>query len=127
MRKTLFMTPVATLLLGAIALPAGAVKLSKADAYDGRWSIEVITERGSCDRAYRYGVRIDKGEVRYEGGTDFTVSGQVTRAGMVKGSIARGEARADVVGALSQDFGTGTWQTHGASPCGGSWNAERRS
>ena len=28
------------------------------DAYDGTWSIEVITTSGPCDRAYRYGVKL---------------------------------------------------------------------
>lgn len=115
----------AALAIASSAQAAGP-KAPAAGSYDGRWSIEVITERGTCDRAYRYGVRIERGEVRYEGGTDFTVSGQVTKAGAVRGSIARGEARADVVGALSGEFGAGTWHTNGASPCSGNWNAERR-
>ncbi|MFD0935904.1 hypothetical protein ACFQ12_12030 [Methylobacterium trifolii] len=113
--------------LSATAVSAGpAAKAEKAHAFDGKWSIEVITERGSCDRAYRYGIRIENGQARYDGGTDFTVSGQVTGNGRVKGSIARGADRADVVGALDGQFGNGTWQTAGATACGGVWNAERR-
>ncbi|WP_232629932.1 hypothetical protein [Methylobacterium sp. Leaf118] len=126
MRSPVFPS-LAALVLILGAGPALAAKLSKTDAYDGRWSIEVITEQGSCDRAYRYGIRIEGGETRYEGGTDFTVSGHVARNGAVKGSIARGEARADVIGTLSGDTGAGTWTTNGPSPCRGNWNAERRS
>lgn len=124
---TRILAPLAALLFVTSAMPAGAAKVSKTDAYDGRWSIEVVTERGGCDRAYRYGIRIEKGEARYEGGTDFTVSGQVAKNGGVKGAIIRGEARADVIGTLSGANGTGTWSTNGSSPCSGNWNAERRS
>ena len=125
MSKSLVLGLVAALAANA-ASAAPAAKVDRSRAYDGKWSIEVITERGGCDRAYRYGIRIENGEARYDGGADFTVSGQVTGKGAVKGSISRGEDRADVVGALSDGFGNGTWTTSGASPCGGVWNAERR-
>lgn len=94
--------------------------------YDGKWSILVMTERGTCDSAYRYALRIENGEARYDGGTDFTMSGRVAANGAVKGFIARGSARADVVGSLSGEFGEGTWRTNGSDPCSGSWTAERR-
>ncbi|HEV3371537.1 MAG TPA: hypothetical protein VG145_03250, partial [Xanthobacteraceae bacterium] len=38
--------------LGAAA-PAAATP-----NYDGLWSVVIVTEKGSCDRAYRYPVRI---------------------------------------------------------------------
>jgi hypothetical protein len=119
------------LILTAAAGPALAAKRAGGQSvqrYDGTWSIEVITESGSCDRAYRYGVVIQNGYARYAGGNDFTISGRVQPSGAVRGSISRGDASAQVVGRLAPDgWGNGTWTTSGSTRCGGRWNAERRS
>lgn len=94
-------------------------------AYDGNWSIEVITAAGPCDRAYRYGVKIENGEARYPG-SDFTITGRVAGNGVVKATISRGSDSAAVVGRLGRDgSGNGTWKANGG--CSGNWNAERRS
>ena len=31
--------------------------------FDGAWSVLIITDRGTCDRAYRYALRIADGRV----------------------------------------------------------------
>jgi hypothetical protein len=96
--------------------------------FDGRWSVEVITEQGDCDRAYRYSIVIENGQARYGGQEAFNVSGEVKPSGAVAGSISRGPDRADVNGRLAADgMGTGTWVTSGSRACAGRWNAERRS
>ncbi|MFH6781051.1 MULTISPECIES: hypothetical protein [Methylobacterium] len=114
--------------LGAVAAPAIARTSAKApDRFDGTWSVEVITESGSCDRAYRYGVIIQNGQARYAGGGDFTVSGRVQPSGAVRATISRGDAAAQVVGRLgTEGGGNGTWTTSGSTSCKGRWNAERR-
>lgn len=118
----------AAALLSAVCLgPAEAARktVAVANAYDGTWSIEVITTAGACDRAYRYGVRIEKGEARYPG-SDFTITGRVAANGSVRAVISRGSSSADVVGRLGREgFGNGTWKANGG--CSGNWNAERRS
>lgn len=107
-------------------VPVEAKKVTVPNRYDGSWSIEVITEDGPCDRAYRYGVRIDRGQASYAGG-DFDVSGQVTGNGSVRAMISRGSDSASVVGRLDrQGLGNGTWTTTGPIRCSGRWNAERR-
>ena len=93
---------------------------------DGRWSIEVITEKGECDRAYRYSVLVENGQARYGGSEPIQVSGKVAPSGAVKGSIAYGDNRADVVGNLSDGWGKGRWTWSGSRTCSGHWNAERR-
>ncbi len=96
--------------------------------FDGRWSVEVITEKGDCDRAYRYSIVIENGQARYGGQEAFNVSGQVKPSGAVAGSISRGSDRADVNGQLAAEGnGAGTWSTSGSRACAGRWNAERRS
>lgn len=107
-----------------LAPPAQA----QASKFDGRWSVEVITEKGGCDRAYRYSIVIENGQARYGGQEPFNVSGQVKPNGAVAGSISHGSDRADVNGRLAASGnGTGTWTTSGSRTCAGRWNAERRS
>lgn len=120
---------VATLTLAASGLDtaeAARKKVQVPNSYDGTWSIEVITTDGPCDRAYRYGVQIQRGEARYPG-SDFTITGRVTTNGVVRATIARGSDSANVVGRLGrQGYGNGTWTTNGGISCRGQWNAERR-
>ncbi|MBA1158121.1 hypothetical protein [Microvirga mediterraneensis] len=115
--------------LGAAALTAIVMSPeahAQANRFDGRWSVEVVTEKGSCDRAYRYAVIVENGRARYGGPEDFNVNGQVGRNGAVSASISRGQDRANVSGGLSGRTGRGTWSTSGGRVCSGYWNAEKR-
>jgi hypothetical protein len=94
--------------------------------FDGTWSVEVITEQGACDRAYRYSVIVQNGRARYGGPEDFNVNGQVRPNGSVSASISRGQDRATVTGRLAGNFGRGTWRASGGRACSGYWNAEKR-
>jgi len=95
--------------------------------FDGRWSVVVITDAGTCDRAYRYGVRISGGRIYYEGDTGVQVSGQVDPRGNVSVSLRYGESRAQGSGHLSESGGEGRWQGASATAgCSGRWEAERR-
>lgn len=112
------------------AAPADAAKkrVSVPHAYDGNWSIEVVTLEGPCERAYRYGVQIHRGEAFYPGG-DVNIRGRVAANGAVNGTIARGSDGAQVVGRLSKNgTGGGTWGSVGNSPisCSGRWTARKR-
>jgi hypothetical protein len=115
---------VALLIGAAFAGPPPAVA---AAALDGTWSVLIITEKGECDRGYRYEVKVANGHVSYAGDASLDMNGTVTPAGLVKVSIRLGSKGADGVGHLSGQSGTGTW--HGAggnSTCAGRWEAERR-
>ncbi len=115
------------LALGLAALAAPALAQQGAVAkFDGRWSVEVITEQGDCDRAYRYAVAIDNGQVRYAGSENFQVSGKVQPNGAVQGTIGRGGDRVTVSGKLEGANGGGTWKAAGNTQCSGRWNAEKR-
>jgi hypothetical protein len=100
--------------------------LAQANRFDGTWSVEVVTQQGACDRAYRYSVIIQNGRARYGGPENFNITGQVRPNGAVSASIARGENRANVTGRLAGNSGTGTWATSGGRVCSGQWNAEKR-
>jgi hypothetical protein len=92
--------------------------------FDGQWSVQVLTDKGDCEKVYRYPVVIQNGAVRYGGAEDFAASGSVGANGAIRGSITRDDLRADVTGRLSGKSGGGTWRTTGG--CSGNWNAEKR-
>jgi len=122
----LIQTPIRALtlatLLGATVyatLPAQAKT-----SYDGNWSVVIVTEKGTCDRSYRYPVRITDGTVGYAGEASFNVSGRVNPNGAVTVTVSRGKQAASGSGKLSGDYGTGSWS---GGECSGTWQAERRS
>ncbi len=96
--------------------------------FDGRWSVVIVTDAGSCDRAYRYGVRISGGRISYAGDTAAVINGQVDARGNVVVNLRYGQASASGSGHLGESDGEGRWQgaSSGAS-CSGHWEAERRS
>ena len=103
----------------------GTIAASKA-AFDGQWSVLIVTEKGRCDRAYRYPVRIANGTVGYAGTAPFNISGSVGANGAVTVTVSRGSQSATGIGRMSATDGTGTW-TAGSGDCSGTWSAERRS
>ncbi len=112
-------------LAGLIAIGAPS-ELSAAEL-DGSWSVLIITEKGDCDAAYRYPVKVTNGRVRYQGDASVDVAGTVAPNGAVKVSIRLGGKGAEGTGRLSGQIGAGTW--HGAaanSSCAGRWEAEKR-
>ena len=94
--------------------------------YDGAWSVLIVTQRGVCDRAYRYGVQIINGHVVYDGGA-VNMSGRVAANGAVQVVVASGGAYASGSGHLSRTTGRGSWSGRsGSDACSGYWQAERR-
>ena len=114
----------------ALAVSSGFLTLqaqAQTNKFDGRWSVEVITESGGCDKAYRYSILIEDGKARYGGREAFTVTGQVAANGAVTGAISHGQDKAEVTGRLDGTLGVGTWTAAGTSrTCKGRWNAEKR-
>ena len=94
--------------------------------FDGNWSVLIVTQKGTCDRAYRYPVKIENGAVGYAGSASFTVSGKVGPNGTVTVTVARGGQSANGTGQMSATDGSGVW-TAGSGECSGTWTAERRS
>jgi hypothetical protein len=91
--------------------------------YDGLWSVSIITEKGDCDRGYRYPVRISNGLLANAGDAVFTITGRVGGAGAITVTVSGGGRSAIGSGRLAGNMGTGSW-TGGS--CSGSWSAERR-
>lgn len=115
--------------LAMFAVHDAQAQKAKAQAakFDGKWSVEVLTDKGDCDKAYRYPVVIENNKVRYGGDADFQVTGSVAQNGAINGAISRGEDQAKVTGRLSGSSGNGTWTATGEmSGCSGRWNADKR-
>src|SRR3954449_10034812 len=127
MNKTIACAFTAFALLAASGMPAAPAPIAAGkQSLDGTWSVLIVTEKGTCDRAYRYPVRISNGAVGYAGEASFNVSGSVGPNGSVTVMVSKGNQSARGSGQLSASDGSGRWVA-GSGECSGSWTAERRS
>jgi hypothetical protein len=118
--------PVVTLALALTCISATIAPVHARTVYDGAWSVLIVTNQGSCDRAYRYGVTITDGNVIYDGGM-ITMQGRVTSGGSVRVTVSAGSQSASGTGRLSKTRGSGIWRGQGTGGmCSGVWEAERR-
>jgi hypothetical protein len=109
-----------------LALPGGTSEALARGPYDGTWSVLIVTDSGTCDRAYRYALRIADGRVFYDD-PSFNVSGHVDMRGNVSVGVSAGGQSANGSGHLSGDYGDGRWTGRSStSACSGHWEAERR-
>jgi len=116
----------AALATAALAASLSAVPAVARAPFDGTWSVLIVTDVGSCDRAYRYALHIANGRVYYDD-PSFNVSGHVDARGHVSVGVSAGGQRASGTGQLSGGYGQGRWSGHGStSSCSGHWEAERR-
>jgi hypothetical protein len=111
----------AILALAGVAATGSA--LAKTN-FDGTWSVLIVTEKGDCDRAYRYPIRIDNGALVNAGSSAFDISGKVAGNGAVTVRVSHGSKSANGSGRLSAAGGSGSWS---GGACAGTWEAERRS
>lgn len=103
----------------------GAAAAARA-SYNGRWSVVIITEQGTCDRGYRYAIDISNGVMHYDGDV-VDINGRVAGNGAVRVTISRGSQQANGQGRLDRNSGQGIWSTKaGSGSCSGRWEAERR-
>lgn len=114
-------------LLGTLAALAGTPAQAQAASYDGLWSVLIITEQGTCDRGYRYAVRIKRGHVGHAdpSSSSFHIQGRVGRGGRIKVSVIRGDKRANGSGHMNKTSGSGMWRS-AKGECSGIWTAEKR-
>ncbi|MPZ40215.1 MAG: hypothetical protein GEU95_19590 [Rhizobiales bacterium] len=115
-------------LAGALALSVAAISsiaspATSAPSYDGLWSVVIVTEQGTCDRAYRYPVRISRGQVVNAGDSSVSITGRVGGNGTLTVTVSHGNQRATGSGRLSSTGGAGSWR---GGECSGTWEAERR-
>lgn len=114
------------LALACVAAVCGPA--SARTAYDGDWSVVIMTRNGACEPAVRYGVQIDNGAVINAEGGQAAVQGRVSPGGTIRVNVQSGNAWAEGSGRLKGNFGGGVWRGQGArGNCAGTWTAQRRS
>ena len=93
-------------------------------AYDGSWTLNFVTQRGSCDPTYNFTVDVANGHVTHPNLVKF--SGYVANSGGVRASVTVQDKYASGAGRLSGNSGRGTWRGHsGSVRCSGYWTAQR--
>ena|ERR1700688_2861956 len=126
MRRIMTTALLAAALLGSTSVDNPLMALAM--DHDGNWSVLVITEKGDCDKAYRYSVSVHDGHVRYRGdAAGANLAGTVTPTGEVSVSIRLRDRGADGTGRLSDTVGVGRWHGNGpnGTTCAGRWEADR--
>ena len=111
--------------LAFVCVAALATESPARTPYDGAWSVLIVTTRGDCDRAFRYGITIANGNVVYDGGVA-NLYGRVGSNGAIRVTVTSGNARANGTGHLNRSAGRGGWAGFsGQSRCSGYWQASR--
>jgi hypothetical protein len=109
-------------LLG-LGVAAASAPVQATGNFDGKWSVVIVTERGDCDRAYRYPIDIRNATLMNAGNASFDISGKVQGDGAVAVRISYGQKSASGSGRLTGSTGEGRWS---GATCAGTWSAERR-
>jgi hypothetical protein len=114
-------------LMATLAVLTDTPARAQAASYDGLWSVLIITERGNCDRGYRYAVRIKHGRVGHAdpSSSGFHIQGRVARGGGIRVSVTRGDKSANGSGRMNRTSGSGMWRS-AKGECSGIWTAEKR-
>jgi hypothetical protein len=119
--------PFRTLVLAAACATSLTGAAAGRSAYDGSWSVLIMTSTGDCDRAFRAGVQISDGFIVSESSGGFNMQGRVSPNGSVRVSVSAGSQSAAGSGRLTRTTGSGLWRGRGnAGVCTGTWQAERR-
>lgn len=127
--RAIFAAAVATLLVASAPQPSEAVPRPgyTTMAFDGIWSVEIVTYYGDCNRAYRYSLRIWYGRViKADDDPNYSVAGLVSRNGAIGVTVSGGGQTATGTGRLRGNYGVGVWHTSNGE-CSGRWTAQRRS
>lgn len=113
----------ATSLLALAAIASTASAASARSPYDGRWSLTINTQRGTCD-TYNFPVEIVNGHVSFPGLV--RASGRVAKGGAVKVAVAVPGKWASGSGRLTAMNGNGRWVgKSGEDRCSGTWTAQK--
>jgi hypothetical protein len=110
------------LLAACLAAPGAA----RADAaFDGDWSVEVVTTKGGCQGVFRFPLRVTGGSIIYSGAASTTARGGIDPRGRVNAQFRNGNDVLDASGHVTQTAGSGSWHSP-SRECAGSWTAARR-
>lgn len=94
-----------------------------AGPFDGRWTVLVVTEKGTCD-IYRWRLSVNNGRITEIGDNIARASGRISGKGIVSVTLTRGEQVLSATGRLRGTRGAGRWVSPSRA-CSGRWEAER--
>lgn len=89
--------------------------------HDGKWSVEIVTEKGWCD-VYRWNIGVAGGRITEVGAPGAVANGRIDQTGRVSVQLARGADVMSVTGAVADKAGSGAWVLPNRS-CAGRWRA----
>jgi hypothetical protein len=108
-----------------MAHEASGKRTAAASIFDGKWSVFIVTKKGSCDREIRWGVGVVDNRIVDVGDAGAAVSGTVAPSGRIAAHFAIGPQMLMATGQLIGAKGSGLW-TAPALACSGSWRAEKQ-
>jgi hypothetical protein len=119
------MKPVVISALSAlVALSSVSAGFAGAASYDGQWAVQLVTEKGNCDRLLSWDVGVAANRIA-DSGMFVQTSGAVDSQGRVKLTVINGSDRVAADGKLNGASGTGAW-TSPTRDCSGHWRAAKR-
>jgi hypothetical protein len=127
--RIVFAVTAAAFLAMSATSPSDAARRDRVPsrAFDGLWSVSIITQYGDCNGGYRYPLRIVDGYVtKADDDSSYAISGAVGRNGAIGVTVSGSGQSATGIGRLTQTLGHGVWHTSNGE-CGGNWTAQRRS
>ena len=121
---------VAAVLIATARTPSGAAATkpvyASTHAFDGLWSVSIVTRQGPCPASYRYPARIVGGRVvQADNDGSYQIAGRVSGSGAIAVRVSSGGQSAVGYGRMSRSQGGGWWRADGGE-CVGTWSAVRR-
>jgi len=125
--RPIFVLSLAVFMVASASLSSDAAPAARKGAnFDGLWSVVITNLQGSCDRSYRYPLRVVGNRVvQVSADPSYRLYGAVSRSGAIRVIVVRGGQWADGRGRLTDGRGAGNWTTSGGQ-CAGQWTAVRR-
>lgn len=105
----------------ASALVMAAAMTPAAATFDGSWTVNIITTKGTCDAGMALPIQINSGRVASTV-SEVGVTGRVADHGGITVTVIQGIKRAFGIGKLADASGSGTWR---GGPCSGTWTASK--
>lgn len=106
--------------LVCIASLLGTPAAAAAAPFDGSWTVDIATAKGTC-KSGSLPIEVRDGKIQ-SGNAAVSVSGQVGQAGLIRVTVGDGLRKANGSGKLTGTSGAGTWN---AGLCSGTWVAQR--
>lgn len=126
--RAIFAAAIATFLTASATRPSDALpaRYATTRAFDGLWSVEIVTYSGDCNRGSRYPLRIWYGRIfKADNDPNYSIAGAVARNGAIGVTVSGGGQTANGTGRLRGNVGAGIWRTADGR-CSGRWTARRR-